>query len=99
MYRLKTVAIKSVVNTSPGAATVKYNKTPTGDSYVLQYSEKKDMSGAQTRVVKGADKTSYVITGLKKGKTYYVSIRVRKIVNGIKYYTTFGLPTRVTITK
>ena len=29
-----------------------------GDSYVLQYSEKEDMSGAKTKVVQGAENTS-----------------------------------------
>ena len=72
---------------------------PSGDSYVLQYCEREDMVGAKTKVVLGADNTSYVIGGLTKGKTYYISIRVRKKVDGIDYYTTFGVPKKVTITK
>jgi len=99
MYRLKTVVIRSVKNTAPGKVTVKYDKTTSGDSYVLQYCERQDMVGAKTKVVLGASNTSYVIGGLKKEKTYYISIRVRKKVNGIDYYTTFGVPKKVTITK
>ena len=99
MYRLKTVVIRSVKNTAPGKVTVKYDKTTSGDSYVLQYCERQDMVGAKTKVVLGAANTSYVIGGLKKGKTYYISIRVRKKVNGIDYYTTFGVAKKVTITK
>ena len=99
MYRLKTVVLRSVKNTGPGEVTVKYDKTTSGDSYVLQYSENEDMTDAKTKVVLGASNTSYVIGGLKKGKTYYVSIRVRKKVNGIDYYTTFGVPKKVTISK
>ena len=99
MYRLKTVVIRSVKNTAPGKVTVKYDKTTSGDSYVLQYCERQDMVGAKTKVVLGANNTSYVIGGLKKGKTYYISIRVRKKVNGIDYYTTFGVPKKITITK
>ena len=98
-YRLKTVVIRSVQNTAPGKVTVKYDKTTSGDSYVLQYCERKDMVGAKTKVVLGANNTSYTIGGLKKGKTYYISIRVRKKVNGIDYYTTFGVPKKITITK
>jgi len=56
------------------------------------------MSGMKTKVVKGADSTSCTISGLKKGKTYYISIRVRKTVGGVNYYTTFGVPKKVTIT-
>ena len=99
MYRLKTVAIRSVKNTAPGKITVKYDKTADGDSYVLQYSEHEDMTGAKTLVVNRAENTSRVIGGLKKGKTYYVSIRVRKKVDGINYYTTFGVPKKVVITQ
>ena len=46
-----------------------------------------------------AANTSYVIGGLKKGKTYYISIRVRKKVNGIDYYTTFGVAKKIKITQ
>ena len=99
MYRLKTVVIRSVKNTAPGKMTVKYDKTTSGDSYVLQYSERQDMVSAKTKVVLGANKTSYTIGGLKKGKTYYISIRVRKKVNGIDYYTTFGVPKKIKITQ
>ena len=99
MYRLKTVVIRSAKNTEPGKITVKYDKTTSGDSYVLQYCDREDMVGAKTKVVLGADNTSYTIGGLKKGKTYYISIRVRKKVNGIDYYTTFGVPRKVTVTK
>ena len=35
----------------------------------------------------------------KKGKTYYISIRVRKKVKGIDYYTTFGVAKKIKITK
>ena len=99
MYRLKTVAIRSVKNTAPGKVTVKYDKTSDGDSYVLQYSDHEDMSGAKTLVVNGAENTSRVIGGLKKGKTYYVSIRVRRKVDGISYYTTFGVAKKIVITQ
>ena len=57
------------------------------------------MVGAKTKVVLGASNTSYKIGGLKKGKTYYISIRVRKKVDGICYYTTFGVAKKVTITR
>ena len=99
MYRLKTVVIRSVKNTAPGKVTVTYDRTFSGDSYVLQWSEREDMVGAQSKVVLGAENTSYTIGGLKKGKIYYISIRVRKKVNGINYYTTFGVPKKVTVTK
>ena len=45
------------------------------------------------------DGAGYTIGGLKKGKTYYISIRVRKKVDGINYYTTFGVPKKIKITQ
>ena len=99
MYRLKTVVIRSVKNTASGEVTVRYDKTSSGDSYVLQWADNEDMVDAKTKVVLGADNTSYTISGLEKGKTYYISIRVRKKVDGIDYYTTFGVPKKVTISK
>ena len=99
IYRLQTVAIIYAKNISPGKVTVKHNVTDSGDSYVLRYCERQDMVGAKAKVVMGADNIFYTIGGLKKGKTYYISIRVRKKVNGVYYYTTFGVPKKVTITK
>ena len=32
-----------------------------------------------------------------KGTAYYISIRVRNKVNGIDYYTTFGVPEKIEI--
>ena len=99
MYRLKTVVIRTAKNTEPGKVTVRYDKTKSGDSYVIGYSENEEMTGMKTKVVKGADSTSCTIGGLKKGKTYYFSIRVRKNVDGVNYYTTFGVPRKVTVTQ
>ena len=97
MYRLKTVAIKRVKNTEPGKVKIWFDKTTSGDSYVLQYGEREDMVDAKTKVVQGAENTSYTIGGLKKGKTYYISIRVRKKVDGVFYYTTFGVAKKIRI--
>ena len=97
MYRLKTVVIRRVKNTEPGKVKVWFDKTTSGDSYVLQYGEREDMVGAKTKVVQGAANTSYTIGGLKKGKTYYISIRVRKKVRGINYYTTFGVAKKIKV--
>ena len=99
IYRLKNVPILSVKNTAPGKATVRFGRTDSGDSYVLQWSGREDMKDAKTKVVKGADNTSCVIGGLSKGKTYYISIRVRKTVYGISYYTTFGVPKKIMVSR
>ena len=93
--RLTNVDLKAPKNTAAGKVTVNYNKASVGDSYVIQWSEKKDMSGAKTKVIKPGSVTSYTIGGLKKGKTYYFQIRVRYGSD----YTTFGTIRQVRITK
>ena len=93
--RLTNVDLKAPKNTAAGKATVNYNKAAVGDSYVIQWSEKKDMSNAKTKVIKPGSTTSYVIGGLKKGKTYSFQIRVRYGSD----YTTFGTIRQVRITK
>ena len=99
MYRLKTVAWKYVKNTEPGKVLASYQKSPYGDSYVLLYADNEDMVGAKSKVIFGSNTTSCLLGGFKKGKTYWFQIRVRKKVNGIDYYTTFGAKKKVVITK
>ena len=53
---------------------------------LLQYSEREDMAGAKTKVVLGASNTSYVIGGLKKGRTYYIRLRSYHVFNGMTYF-------------
>ena len=60
-----TVVIRSVKDTEPGNVTIKYDRTTSGDSYVLQYCERENMVGIKTKAVLGASNTSYTIGGLK----------------------------------
>ena len=99
MYRLKTVAWKYVKNTQPGKVLASYQKSPYGDSYVLLYADNEAMNGAKSKVIFGSNTTSCLLGGFKKGRTYWFQIRVRKKVNGIDYYTTFGAKKKVVITK
>ena len=104
---LAPMKINSCKNDKNGAATVKWavsSGTNKANGYELQYAEsKEDLFGQKGTFRKaslnGRNSLSKTVTGLKKGKTYYISIRVRKKVNGIDYYTTFGVPVRITVTK
>ena len=99
IYRLQTTAFKYIKNTAPGKVTVSYKKSDYGDSYVLLYADNEEMKNAKSKVIYGADTTSVVLGGFKKGKTYWFQIRVRKSVAGYKlpFYTTFGAKKTVTI--
>ncbi|MCC8107038.1 MAG: hypothetical protein LIO99_13740 [Clostridiales bacterium] len=56
-------------------------------------------SGNKTKKVSGASKTSVKLSGLKKGKTYYVRIRTYKKVNGKTYYSAWSSKKTVKIKK
>ncbi|MCD7715739.1 MAG: hypothetical protein LUI39_04720 [Lachnospiraceae bacterium] len=49
--------------------------------------------------VSGASKVSKTLSGLKKGKTYYVRIRTYKKVNGNTYYSAWSSKKTVKIKK
>ena len=55
--------------------------------YQIQYSTSKNFKSPITKTVNGSNKTSKILTGLKKKTKYYVRIRTYKTVNGIKYYS------------
>ena len=60
IYRLKNVPILSVKNAEPGKAVVRFGRTDSGDSYVLQWSEKEDMKDAKTRSIRRIYETRYI---------------------------------------
>ena len=68
--------------------TVKWTKPAekiTG--YEIRYSKTKNFkSGTKTKRIKTANTTKYKLTGLKKGKRYYVKIRTYLILNGNEYF-------------
>lgn len=55
--------------------------------YQIQYSTSKKFTSAKTIKVAKNTTTSYTITKLTKGKTYYVRIRTYKTVGGKTYYS------------
>lgn len=56
--------------------TVKYNKVSGAKGYEIRYSVKSSMGNSKVVSSKGTEKT---VTGLKKGKKYYVQVRAYKM--------------------
>ena len=79
MYRLMPVGIKLLTSSAAGKMTVSYDKSSGSSGYVIQYSLRRDMSGAKVITVSGADTTSRTFSGLEKGKTYYVQVRTYRL--------------------
>lgn len=67
------------------AIRVTWKKDKRASGYEVIYSTSKNMTKAKTIVVKGANKKSYKIKGLTKGKRYYVKVRPYKNSGGQKY--------------
>ena len=80
----KKVSISSVKRNNAKKATIKWKKISGVAGYQVTYAAKSNFKGAKTKNVSNS-KTSYTITGLKKGKVYYVKVRAyKKDSNGKK---------------
>lgn len=84
--RLATPAVSKLTNESGKKMKVTWAKKSGVTGYEIQYSTKSDFSsGNKTVAVTSASTVSKTITGLTKGKTYYVRIRTYKTVSDVKY--------------
>lgn len=95
----KNTSISKLTATKGGfkATIKKYTTQTTG--YQIRYSTKSNMSGAKTVTIAKNSTTSKSVTGLSKGKKYYVQIRTFKTVNGTKYYSAWSGSKTVTTKK
>lgn len=91
------VSVSSAVNVTGKKIRVKFKAAKNFAGYEISYASKKDFSNQKSAKVKGK---SAVISGLKKGKTYYIRVRGFKTdVHGNNYYTPYSKMRKVTITK
>ncbi|MCC8066114.1 MAG: Ig-like domain-containing protein, partial [Clostridiales bacterium] len=96
--RLTGTKLSSLSSSSIGKMTVKWKKASNVSGYQIQYStSKKFASGNKTKLVSGKSKTSYTLSGLTAGKTYYVRVRTYKTVSGKKYYSAWSSTSSKTI--
>lgn len=82
-----TTKLKDVVKNSTTSFTAKWSKV-NASGYELQYSTSKKFTVTTTKSFK-LSKATYVskkVTGLKKGKKYYVRVRSFVTQNNVKYY-------------
>ncbi len=99
MIKPPATTITSLKNSAKKTVTVKWKKAGSGSGYEIQYGLKKNMKGAKTLTVKRLKTTSAKIKNLKKGKTYYVRIRVYKTVKNRKIYSKWSAVKKVKVTK
>lgn len=61
---------------------VKWKKGAGCQGYQIIYSTNSKFKNATSKIIKNAKTTNYALSGLKKGKKYYVKIRSYRKVNG-----------------
>ena len=95
---VKTTAISSCKNSKKGQIALKYKKVSGAEGYEISYSTDKKFKKSVTK--KTTKKTSFALTKLKKGKTYYVRVRAYKTDStGKKVYGKYTSVKKVKITK
>jgi hypothetical protein len=76
--------------------TVKWAKKSSASGYEISYSTSSTFKNAKKATSTSASKT---VSGLTKGKTYYVRVRGYKKVSGTTYYSSWSAVKKVKITK
>lgn len=81
----KKATISKLSTKKAGNITVKIKNISTASGYQIRYSLKSSMASAKTKT---AEENTKTISGLKKGKTYYVQVRMyqKESVTGKKSY-------------
>ncbi|MCD8008853.1 MAG: fibronectin type III domain-containing protein [Clostridiales bacterium] len=99
IYRLSRTSISSLKNRSSKKMTVKWKKNSKATGYQIQYSTNSSFKNAKTVKVTSASSLSKTISGLTKGKKYYVRVRVYKTTGGETYRSAWSATKTVTIKK
>ncbi len=87
-----------VSNKTKGRLQITWKKDKRASGYELVYaSDKKFAKGAKTVSIKKKNTDSYTLTGLKRGRTYYIKIRSYKRVNGKKLYGAYSRTVKVKV--
>lgn len=95
---VKATAISFCKNSKKGQIALKYKKVSGAEGYEISYSTDKKFKKSVMK--KTTKKTSFALTKLKKGKTYYVRVRAYKTDStGKKVYGTYTPAKKVKVTK
>lgn len=98
-YFISKPGISSLTNSGSRTMTAKWSKNTRATGYQIQYSTSSTFSNATSFSITKNSTVSKTMTGLTKGKTYYVRIRSYKTVGSTKYYSSWSLAAKVKISK
>jgi len=82
----KKAKVTSLVSTITTKMTLSWEADTSTSGYEIVYSTDKNFVSNKIAIAPNNKTTSMVITGLQKGKVYYVKIRAFKVINGVKLY-------------
>ena len=98
-FKLTRPAISYIKSNAAGKFSVKWGKNTKASGFEIQYSLKSNMSAA-TRVTKmKGTSCGKTISGLKKGRTYYVRVRSFKLIGKTRYYSLWSPKKTVKVAK
>ena len=99
-YRyLSRPSISKLTNPKAGKLKAVWTKNSKATGYQLQYSTSADFSAKKTVKIKDKTTLNKTISGLKKGKTFYVRIRAYKTVSGTDYYSAWSAVSKLRLQK
>ena len=78
---------------------ITWGKATSASGYHVQYATNSSMTGAKDIMVNNKDTLSKTVTGLTKGKTYYVRIQTFRKVSGKTYWSSWSKAKQIKITK
>ena len=92
--------LAKVYSSGAGKIAVQWKKNSSCTGYVIQYATDKNYKkNAKMVVLNGKNKFRKTLTGLKKGKKYYVRIRTYRKVGSQKHVSAWSASKTVTVKK
>lgn len=99
IVRLQSTKIKQLKKISGKKIKVKWKKNERATGYQIQYSRQKGFGNKKTITVKKGTTVAKNISKLKKGKKYYIRVRVYRVASGQKYYSAWSNVKKVKLKK
>ncbi len=100
---LKNNFVSSLTNPAAGSLKIDISKNAAATGYEIVYGTTQNLSDGKTVKLTGAASLSKTITGLKKGQTYYVKVRVYKTVktstNSYTFYSDWSAIKKLALSK
>lgn len=90
-----SIKIKSISRKTSTKATVKWNVVNNGEGYVIYLSTSPKGGYKEVAAIRKKTKATYTISGLKKGKAYYIRIFAYKKLNGKTWYGNYGTTKKI----